>query len=221
MQSDTSVVIGVASGGSWHSRFGACLVRMVSWSSQMTPKNTDQITTYLSTVDSSMLSANMLLYADYAMKVGATHLLTLEVDMVFPQDVLNRLLEHDVDIVGANYTYKSLPPKPITRGFDDEIIHSRGRQGCERVASIGFGITLIKTEIFKKMDRPYFKEVWLEKEQVVASGDTYFCQKVRDCGFDIWVDHDLSADVMHLGTFAFSEYAADNLGDPNALADAH
>ena len=45
-----------------------------------------------------------------AMREGCSHLLFVDSDMRFPQDMISRLLKHDLDIVAANCARRRRPP---------------------------------------------------------------------------------------------------------------
>jgi hypothetical protein len=40
------------------------------------------------------------------------------------------------------------------------------------------------------------------------SDDIYFCRKAREYGFDIWLDHDLSMEIGHVGTLEYNHQMA-------------
>jgi len=52
-----------------------------------------------------------------------------------------------------------------------------------QVNMMGFGIVLAKTELFDKIESPYFQ--WIE-DPGVASEDLYFCEKVRNAGIPMY-----------------------------------
>ena len=62
------------------------------------------------------------------------------------------------------------------------------------VDGIGMGITLIKTEVFKKMNDDWFDPYPKTKKNPVINGeDLAFCKRAQKKGFKIFVDTGLQA----------------------------
>jgi len=104
-----------------------------------------------------------------AMREGCSHLLFVDSDMRFPQDMISRLLAHDLDIVAANCARRRMPTGPTA-----QIYKENG-------------------------DREL---VWSMPESTGLQ-DVFFCNKARAAGFKIWIDHDVSKEIGHVGTFEF------------------
>jgi hypothetical protein len=131
-----------------------------------------------------------------AIKSGASHILFIDSDMRFPLDTIESLLAAKKGIIGANYRHRQSPEK-WTSG-----ITSKGAQGMEKVEVIGFGVSLIRVEIFALIPEPWFATPYDGVDFV--SDDVFFCAKARKMGIDIWADHDLSQDVSHIGLKEYS-----------------
>ncbi|HDZ13925.1 MAG TPA: hypothetical protein ENH60_03370 [Pricia sp.] len=56
-----------------------------------------------------------------------------------------------------------------------------------KISSGGFGIVLVKYEVFEKLDWPYWKNIFVPGD-IEMGEDIYFCKKARQAGFDIWCD---------------------------------
>lgn len=141
-----------------------------------------------------------------ALEIGATHILWLDGDMKFPQDALQRLLRHRKAIVGANYVTRRFPVhhvafKHVDVSDERKHVHCRTTAestGLEKVAAIGFGLLLMETRIFDSIPTP-----WFEIEDRPVGEDVAFCTKASEAGFETYVDHDLSKEVQHWGSFPF------------------
>jgi hypothetical protein len=133
---------------------------------------------------------------------GATHILWLDADMVFPADAALRLLAHDVDVVAANYVTRVPPSRPTARR-DGERIASAEATGLEAVDHVGMGVFLMRTSIVRDLPRPRF---WYSTP--TETEDVYFCNLLRKAGHTIYVDHDLSKDVGHVGLTTYRESVA-------------
>lgn len=135
--------------------------------------------------------------AKTSINFGYSHLLFIDSDMRFPVDTLDKLLAHDLDIVGVNC--KQRTQDEWTARKDGMFISPEGKTGIEEVDTIGMGVTLIKTEVFKKMPVPWFATPFDGKEMKHVGEDVYFCEMARHSGFKTYVDHDLAYFVKHTG----------------------
>lgn len=130
---------------------------------------------------------------------GATHILWLDADMTFPSDTAFRLLKHDKDIVAANYVTRVSPSRPTAKR-DGQCVSSHDAHGLEAVDHVGMGVFLMKTSVVPSLPSPRF---WYSTP--TETEDVYFCRLLRAAGLDIWIDHDLSKEVGHVGQFTYRE----------------
>jgi len=152
-----------------------------------------------------------------AIKQGADYILFLDSDMRFPSYLLERMLAHDKDIVACNYATRRLPVKTVA--FSDfaelKCIYSLDKNGLEEVDAVGMGAMLIKTEIFKKLPLPWFSISYLPSGNMYIGEDIYFCKLAQANGMKVYVDHDLSKDVRHIGVMEFThDHAEIDRHDP-------
>jgi len=129
-----------------------------------------------------------------ALAVGASHILFIDSDMRFPEATLECLLSRDKAIVGANYVMRTMPSL-WTANTENACVSSVGKTGLERVDVLGFGVVLIRTEVFRALERPWFETPY--NGQIHVGEDVYFCQQAKAAGLPVWVDHDLSQQVRH------------------------
>lgn len=156
-----------------------------------------------------------------AIKQGADYILFLDSDMRFPSYLLERMLAHDKDIVACNYATRRLPVKTVA--FSDfaelKCIYSLDKTGLEEVDAVGMGAMLIKTEIFKKLPLPWFSISYLPSGNMYIGEDIYFCKLAQANGMKVYVDHDLSKDVRHIGVMEFTHDHAE-IDRPDPMAEA-
>jgi hypothetical protein len=90
--------------------------------------------------------------------------------MRFPKDALVRLLAHDEDIVCANYAKRRFPTEPIAvrknqPGDDaehvDRVYTEPDSTGLVEVDYCGMGVMLVKADVYKKMEFPWFAIPWV------------------------------------------------------------
>ena len=138
---------------------------------------------------------------DHALAQDMDYILFIDDDMVIrPEDKLfTKLVEHDKDIVAPLFFHRRHPYAPLLfkrniraggryTTFDNIMDYQKG---LLQVDGVGCGVVLIKTEVFKKIDNPYF-----------VFGDTfgedlYFCNKAINAGFKIYCDTNI--EVGHIG----------------------
>lgn len=130
---------------------------------------------------------------------SATHILWLDTDMTFPKDTALRLLAHDKDIVAANYVSRTARPRPTAMAHG-QCVYSHDAPGLETVDHVGMGVFLMKTSVVADLPRPRF---WYSTE--TETEDVYFCRLLRAAGHAIWIDHDLSKQVGHIGQYTYRE----------------
>lgn len=129
----------------------------------------------------------------------------IDSDMIFPVDTLLKLLARKQDIVAANYSTRREPcyTTAFRGSFQDNIYTEDTSTGLEEAQSCGMGMMLTKIDVFKKLDLPWFEIKYDRKTKTTTGEDIYFCRKAKGAGYKVWVDHDLSKEIGHLGTFEF------------------
>jgi hypothetical protein len=145
--------------------------------------------------------------AEQAIKDGADAILWVDSDMRFPKDSLQILLSRKLPIVGVNATTRRFPVTPTALDLDHETndlvkVTSKDKTGLEQVMGVGFGMVLIRKEVFEKTQKPWF---WFERTDKggTIGEDIYFCAKAFDAGYKTVVDHDLSKHIRHVGTYEY------------------
>jgi hypothetical protein len=133
--------------------------------------------------------------AEMALKHECDYLFMIDDDMLAPFDLPFQLLKHDRDIVGALAFTRNAPHNPViyqlkqgwdkvsrSRYYANQHILNYPRNSLVECDAIGFGAVLIKTELFKKMPKPWFMS------SASTGEDVLFCAKAREAGFKIYMD---------------------------------
>jgi len=136
------------------------------------------------------------------------YLLAVDSDIVLPQNALEKMIAADKDIVSGIYIQR------IPGTHTIEIFEATPNGGCDHiswekltgkglteVAGCGMGACLIKGEVFRKLDYPYFFYKSSIDFSETVSEDVFFCQKARENGFRIWADPSIICD--HIGSTKF------------------
>ena len=142
---------------------------------------------------------------DEALETNCTHLLWIDSDMKFPSDTIVSLLNADKDIVAGNYSTRVEPHRPVAFKSADNL-DSRvfGGSGLEKVFAVGSGMMLVKRSVYENIPKPHYSVTWNEDYTNLVGEDVYFCSKANDHGYEVYVDHDLSKNLAHVGTRAYT-----------------
>lgn len=152
----------------------------------------------------TLLSDMRIQIAKEAMNQGCTHILWLDNDMVFPSDMLERLIQHDKPIVAASYAQRKSPSKPVAARGGVWVYTEDTSTGLEEVDYVGSGCMLVQTDVYKHLPMPWYMLGWNEKKQETVGEDVYFCRKARQIGAACFIDHDLTKEIGHIGTRVFT-----------------
>lgn len=150
----------------------------------------------------TLIANNRTLLVHTAVKAKASHILFIDTDMRFPPDALERLLAHKKDIVGANYKQRTRDEWAARK--DGKFISSKTKKGLAQVDTLGLGMILIDTTVFtgklRSLPPNCFSQPFDASVGTFVGEDVFFCTIAIEQGFQIWVDHDLSKEMKHIGS---------------------
>lgn len=181
---------------------------------------------------SSRIVANRNLIVENARIMGATDILWIDSDQKFPVNGLVRLLNHEKEIVCATTCRRKLTNRaPIAIPVDRASV--KPFQKLVPMRFVGLPFMLTSMSVFDKMEKPYFaeppRELMVKEygdeaaypyenlDQYVMPEDEYFCFKVRQAGFDIWCDMELTMEIGHIGSEVF--YVEQSQSVPSSKID--
>jgi hypothetical protein len=206
--SGKSVVILLPTGDMVLSSFAASLANMLCYTSSVLhtlPLEGLSVQFY----GSSVLPFSRKMLAEFVIELGYTHALFIDSDMEFPHDMLAWMLQYKEKIVGINAMSRRPPYRCTARiSREEPLLTTEESTGLEKVWRMGFGVAWIATEVFRRLEQPWFDFVYRPDLGVFQGEDYYFCEKAQEAGYDIWIDHDLSKRVYHVGTFRYSPLIA-------------
>ena len=140
-----------------------------------------------------------------SIKNGATHLLFVDSDMIFPDDTIPRLLAHKKKIVGCQYNKREFPlvkvSEPLTKESETKLYEAKHN---------GLGVTLIDLSIFKDPKfgigvdgkrSPWFSFGRDSEGALVMGEDVWFANVARDAGYSTWIDPTIRC--LHIGEYLF------------------
>lgn len=148
---------------------------------------------------------------------GADYILWIDSDTKFPHTGLKRLMAHNKDIVCAT-TSRRLGENRSPAAYPMDIRAIQPLQRLVLMKFIGFPFMLTKMSVFDKLQMPYFAEPprrlvnvfeGMEHQSAeeaicdVMPEDEYFCWRVREAGFEILCDMELTMEIGHIGTTVY------------------
>ncbi len=183
-----------------HSQFAYCLTQLYNLTREA------GIDAYLFFDSSTILLNQRNNLVKKAKEVNSDYILWLDSDMTYPATTALRLLEHNKDIVACNYSKRTKPLKTVayTNLNDwDSWVHMEPQDELVKVEGVGMGCMLMKLDIFEKLQKPYFEFRYKEDTQDYFGEDFILLGKLREQGYDVFIDTVLSMDIKHLGIYAF------------------
>lgn len=137
---------------------------------------------------------NRNLIIEQALNLGCTHVFFMDDDVILPFDALTRLLTHDKDIVSGLYLMRNYPHKPIAFDTYDDAgrchhLDIQNKSGLIEVCATGLGCLLIKTDVFRQLEKPWIRMGELESD--TWCDDLGFYKRAREAGYTGWLDTDV------------------------------
>lgn len=155
--------------------------------------------------------------AKNALAMGADYLFMIDDDMLAPPDLFYRLAANDKDICGALAFTRNPNHLPVVysliEGYDpivrqpycrSTVVHNYPKDTLFECDAIGFGAVLIKTEVLRKMETPYFFGM------AETGEDVTFCLKARrQAGAQVWMDSRIKLGHLSSPIIVTEDYAND------------
>ena len=140
-----------------------------------------------------------------ALDRGADYIWMQDWDVINPRQAFGALFQADVDIISGVYWMKEQPPRTMViaghnRTFFDGWWKNHGKEIGGRLCKVGdiyggdqlmvipCGCLLIKADVFKNIDPPWFKQgggFLRDGFAIDFTDDAFFCQKAREAGYKL------------------------------------
>lgn len=207
------VLVGIPSGGSWMAGFGMSLANMMAAVSLFKIQQFKQQIFYLENIKGSILSKSRFLLVESAKKYNVDYLLMIDSDQTFSRKAAHLLIGRDLDVVGANVATKQLPAQPTARNkgpnyekdkHDWSVVYTDPEsEGVEKVDRIGCGILMLSKKAYSALHPSDWDAYYREDVETVQGEDWTMMEALEAKGFPVYVDHDVSKEVGHIGYFEF------------------
>lgn len=134
---------------------------------------------------------------------GFDYLLTIDNDVVLPEDALVNLLSHDEEVVLGYYAHRNsngtydgktsickLGEHSFTQQYTREELRALRESGQYKIEihGGGMGCALFKASVFDKISFPWFRWYIYEDRHGTLSEDLYFCVKCERFGIKVYAD---------------------------------
>ena len=130
-------------------------------------------------------------------------------DMKFPIDAPIKLLKRGVPLVGANYRRRRFPNPGFTGmmgqpGGFTELVTDDNSPAMQEVDVLPHGMVMVHRSVYQKIPQPHYLQEFVPEMNLEIGEDIYFCRKAKEHGIPVWVDHELSREISHIGIFHFN-----------------
>ena len=196
--------VSVSSCRDWKPQFGTSMVLLAEHLVANKLGGTLECVQYSFQMQASCLSSSREHALTFAQENGFTHWLLLDDDMVFPCDVVDRMIAHNLPVVSANYRRKQAEVVGICLDLNGQYLNSTGKTGLEEVSYIGGGCNLIDVRAISNIEAPRFSVLYVKEKASYMSEDYYFSIKLHEAGIKMYCDHDVSNEIKHIGDVAYT-----------------
>lgn len=204
------VMLGIPSNGVWFADFGLSLCNMLTYFARVRLGEYKEQTLVTHHVKGSVLPKSRYTVIKSAIAVKASHILFIDADQTFPKDLIHRLLARKVDVVGANIATKQIPANPTARRFSEKnlggdlVYTDPNSTGLEEVWRLGCGVLMVSVKALQTLSPGYLSMPYVAEIDDYQGEDWTLCDALRAAGHKIYVDHDVSKEIGHIGYFTFT-----------------
>jgi len=187
MPNEYDLVIGIPTIGNVNWRFASSLMGL------RLPCSTRVIWQVRSMIDTARNSI-----VEEFLKAPGKYLMMIDDDHEFNFDIVEKLMSHNVDIVGG-LAFKRRPgyePCVYRQNQEDKQYYPIVPKTFQEVDVVGTGGIMIKREVLEGMSFPYFYTEY-DENKVHWSVDFKFCINAKKQGFKIFVDPEVQ--LSHIG----------------------
>lgn len=200
------VVFAIPTAGTVPMSFAYSLCGLISHTAArgMPTRPEASLTVCMDIVESSVIHTNREQLVKRAIEAGRTHLMFFDDDMTFEPQVLEIMLGRRQPVVVTNYLIKTANPEFVAVGLNGQRVPTLERStGLEPIAYSGFGCSLFELEVFKRTPQPWFLPKFIPESSSYTTEDNPCFERIREAGFSVYLDHDASKLLKHVGRRAW------------------
>jgi len=147
------------------------------------------------------------------------NILFIDGDISFNPDDVDKIIEYNLDVVGAAYPFKGYPNMTVQPFKEQQIIFDESEGGLYEVDCLATGFLFIKGAVFRNMEKildlplcntsfsapqiPFFKpDIWcVDGVNYYLGEDFSFCKRAHICGYKVILDSSIK--LGHIGRYAY------------------
>jgi len=135
----------------------------------------------------------------FALEKKPDYILFIDSDQVFLPAMLDCLISLNQDVVSALCFQRHRPHDPAIR-VGGKVLKDFNEGDIIEVDQVGMAMILIRSEVFRKIPYPWFKNEWRVKDgnDYLHMEDLYFSDLLKKYGYKIYVHTGVISD--HFGT---------------------
>lgn len=204
------VLVVVPSGSHWVADFATSLISLVAEFANTPLTGYASHELRVANIKGSILPKSRLNGLKAAKAFEATHLLFLDSDHTFRPDLLRKLLKSGKDVVAANCVTKCIPGQPTARAFKEgdpqgtPVYSDPDKTGLQQVWRIGTGVMLLSKKAFMQIPHDAFAMLYKEEADTYQGEDWTMCEALEKAGVPLYIDHEVSRSVGHVGMLNFT-----------------
>lgn len=195
--------IAIPTAGSCRIGFACSLTRMVARLSTagVLTRPEAQLQISLDVEESGVIHTNREKLVAKALAADMTHIMFLDDDMLFEPEIAELLLGRRQPIVCVNYLIKTNAPQFVAVGLDGQRVPTLEHStGLLPIAYSGFGVSVFDLAVFRATPQPWFHSKFLPEHNGYTTEDLPAYERLRASGHTVYLDHDASKLVEHVGT---------------------
>ena len=210
MNAHLKIGICIPSGHTWDADFAMCLINLFAHVLTRPMPGVRQVELVLANERTSLIPKSRQGLIEKAIRNKCDYALFIDSDQTFPSNLLYRLLKHEKKVVACNIATKSIPSSPTARNEHpthpggDVVYSDPHKHGLEKVWRIGTGVMLVDMKVFNVLKKPWFSISYDDEQSEFIGEDWWFCRKLEEQGIEIYIDHDMSREIGHVGCFTFT-----------------
>jgi len=214
---ELKIMVGVLDNGMWHSKFAKSLRAMEVTFRNYAVKGYPKQHLRSMVTTGSVLSKSRYETIKAAKTMLADYLVFIDSDQTFPPFLLHKWVEHDKDVMAANVATKQIPSSPTARLAPPlgsyvpvPVYTDPESKGLQEVWRVGTGILMLSKKVLQALPANCLEVRYVPEIDDYQGEDWSLCKAIQEAGFKIFIDHDMSKAVGHVGLF---EYTHDVVGE--------
>lgn len=125
---------------------------------------------------------------------GCSHMYTLDSDCVPAPNTISRLLSYSLPVVSSPHACIINGERGVMAcdKTDSGYVQHHPMEGLQKVDAVGGSGILVRRSVLETLGPPWFMQEYDSDGLLALGEDFYFCERLREAGYEIWADFDLT-----------------------------